>query len=242
MYPRQFHKKIVGLYLQGMSAPQVGKECGVDHSVVYAALRREGVERRKCSSYHRRTRILDLTGRVFGRLTVLRRNGKDKQDQPLWVCSCECGKQISIRGNLLRWAHTQSCGCLHRESLIRRNTTHGLASRGARTPEYAMYLSAGRRARERGMEFNIEISDIAIPEKCPVLGIALRRGLKVHADDSPSLDRVDSTKGYTKGNICVISHRANTIKRDATSDELRAVADYMDGWFRPSLLVPEKIS
>ena len=183
-----------------------------------------------------KTRIVHLVGLRFGKLVVLSRHGTDHQGQPKWKCKCDCGSRAVVRGNLLRHGHTRSCGCLHRETLVKRNTKHGMAPRGARVPEYSMYLSAGRRARERGMEFNIELSDIVIPEKCPVLGIPLRKGLKVHANDSPSLDRVNSAKGYVKGNVCVISYRANTIKQDATSDELRAVADYMDGFYRPSVL------
>jgi hypothetical protein len=47
-------------------------------------------------------------------------------------------------------------------------------------------------------------------------------------DSSPSLDRIDNSKGYVKGNVAVISFRANTLKNNATADELRAIANFMD--------------
>lgn len=52
------------------------------------------------------------------------------------------------------------------------------------------------------------------------------RGVK--QDDSYSLDRIDSSKGYIKGNVWVISLRANRIKNDSTPDELRLIADKVD--------------
>ena len=65
-----------------------------------------------------------------------------------------------------------------------------------------------------------------IPEVCPVLGIPVNRGgvgKKGGRPDSPSMDRIDPTKGYIKGNVRVISNRANTLKCNATVAELEAV-------------------
>lgn len=87
-----------------------------------------------------------------------------------------------------------------------------------------MYHTAKHRAKKKGLEFSIDLEDIVIPDICPVLGIPLDRRDMQH---SPSLDRFDSSKGYTKDNICVISFRANSIKQDATFDEIMAVMEYM---------------
>lgn len=69
-----------------------------------------------------------------------------------------------------------------------------------------------------------------IPTHCPVLGLQfkLRIGKSGPCDTSPTLDRIDNRKGYVRGNVEVISWRANRIKCDASTSELRKVADYYD--------------
>lgn len=74
-----------------------------------------------------------------------------------------------------------------------------------------------------GIEFNLK--SVLIPEKCPALGIALDWGCS-HA--KPTLDRVDPQRGYVEGNVQVISARANRIKNNATANELRRIADYIE--------------
>lgn len=86
-------------------------------------------------------------------------------------------------------------------------------------------------AKRRGLEFNLDLSDIVIPERCPVLGMVLARnttGIRKPQSCSPSVDRLDSKRGYVKGNVAVISYRANRIKNDANPAELRLIADWMD--------------
>jgi hypothetical protein len=78
------------------------------------------------------------------------------------------------------------------------------------------------RAQQQGLEFDLELSDIIIPAVCPVLGIPIKRdNTRLDKDAAPSLDRIDNAKGYVKGNVWIISFRANAIKRDASLDELR---------------------
>lgn len=91
--------------------------------------------------------------------------------------------------------------------------------------EQKMWNSAKWRANKGELEFDIDIEDIKIPDRCPVLGIELEPGGE-NQDNSPSLDRMDPSKGYVKGNVKVISYRANMIKSNATSDEIEAVLAY----------------
>jgi len=85
-------------------------------------------------------------------------------------------------------------------------------------PYRVMLQSSRRRAQQRGVPFGITEEDIkrAWPQdnKCPVLGYELKRATGQPAWSSPSLDAVVPAKGYVPGNICIISHRANCLKRD----------------------------
>ncbi len=87
-----------------------------------------------------------------------------------------------------------------------------------------MWSAARYRAQQKGLDFDITEDDIVIPERCPVFDVELGRNGGPWA---PSLDRIDSSKGYVKGNVQVISARANLLKNDATAKELRRLADWM---------------
>lgn len=94
-----------------------------------------------------------------------------------------------------------------------------------RTPEKRLYLYAQARAYKRKLELDITPEDISIPAICPVLGIPIFSGSGAggFTDNSPSVDRINPNKGYTKDNIRVISHRANRLKYNATLEEIRLI-------------------
>lgn len=91
-----------------------------------------------------------------------------------------------------------------------------------------LYKLAKGRARKKGLEFNIELKDIHIPKKCPILKVPLICSTRY----SPSIDRIYPDKGYVKGNIAVISALANSMKANATPQELlifaKNIKKYMD--------------
>lgn len=89
-----------------------------------------------------------------------------------------------------------------------------------------MCAAAKKRAKASGLEYELNWQQIQIPDFCPVLGIPLFVGER-QCDNSPTLDRLDNLKGYTEDNVRVISWRANTLKRDATLDELEKIVQYM---------------
>jgi hypothetical protein len=91
-----------------------------------------------------------------------------------------------------------------------------------------MLSAAKQRAQTKGLMFDIHYEDIQIPNLCPVLKIPLVPSSDgQYSDNSPSLDRKVPYLGYTKGNVQVISMRANRIKSDANSAELTAVLAYV---------------
>lgn len=93
------------------------------------------------------------------------------------------------------------------------------ASRRADPVRFMLY-DAKQRATRQGVPFNIQTEDIVFPSHCPVLGIPLIVSDKVITDNSPTLDKFIPELGYVKGNVSVISFKANTMKQKATSDEV----------------------
>ena len=93
--------------------------------------------------------------------------------------------------------------------------------------EKNLFQLARHRALKKGIEFNIEISDIIIPEICPILGLPIKKAIDGNRDLSPSLDRIDNDKGYIKGNIQVISFKANAMKLTADKSELINFANWV---------------
>ena len=83
------------------------------------------------------------------------------------------------------------------------------------------------RAKKTGLPFDIAESDIVVPKYCPILGIELHIGTRDNRDASPSLDRLKPELGYVRGNIHVISNRANRLKTDGTIEEHQALVRWL---------------
>jgi len=83
------------------------------------------------------------------------------------------------------------------------------------------------RAKKRGLPFNLSVDDIRLPKYCPLLGIKLNYRASTTLDSSPSLDKINPSKGYVKGNVWVISHKANRLKSNASTKELIKVRDWL---------------
>jgi len=88
---------------------------------------------------------------------------------------------------------------------------------------------ARKRSKIKGRLVDVDLVEYlvnigGIPVKCPILNIPL---IYKGGGNSPSLDRIDSSLGYIKGNVHIISNRANRIKNDATVDELELIYKYL---------------
>lgn len=66
---------------------------------------------------------IDITGNKYGRLTVIRENGKNGKNI-IWLCKCDCGKEVSVIAYNLKNGHTRSCGCFQKESKSNTHSTH----------------------------------------------------------------------------------------------------------------------
>ena len=66
----------------------------------------------------------DMTGKICGRLKVITRAPNDKYGNARWLCLCECGKELVVKGQPLRSGKTKSCGCYHKD-VLRAKIKHG---------------------------------------------------------------------------------------------------------------------
>ena len=97
----------------------------------------------------------------------------------------------------------------------------------AQNPKARLICGAMRRSEKMGLPFSIDRNDFEIPENCPVFGFPLKSGNGVHAYNSPTIDRIVPELGYVKGNIQVISQKANSIKGSRSLDEWRMFASWV---------------
>lgn len=102
--------------------------------------------------------------------------------------------------------------------------SHGKRWREKNTHHRTLQRARGR-AKSRGVPFALKVQDLPdVPEFCPALGIKLERGKGKFQSASPSLDCMGPALGYVVGNVQWLSQKANTMKQDATPEQLRAFA------------------
>lgn len=94
-------------------------------------------------------------------------------------------------------------------------------------PELTLWRDAKTRAKKKNISFDLYVIDVHVPRRCPVLGYVLRPGNGTWTDHSPTIDRLDNSKGYIRDNIRVISWRANHLKSDGTAEEHEKIAKWM---------------
>lgn len=112
-------------------------DCGTDRIVSGAGLRIGKTKSCGCLRSDRMAELnrvnppplIDMTGQVYGRYTVLRvAEGRNERAQICWHCRCECGTERVVPGIELRTGNTRSCGCLKMDQLVERSTIHGKAN------------------------------------------------------------------------------------------------------------------
>lgn len=96
-------------------------KCNCENEIVASSNNLKSGHTTSCGCYKREMarniNFTDLTGEVFGRLTVVKEYGRDKRGEVLWLCRCECGNEVVVLGSNLRSSATTSCGCYQKEKV-----------------------------------------------------------------------------------------------------------------------------
>jgi hypothetical protein len=155
-----------------------------------------------------------------------------------------CGKPFIYTGGNGHYNRTKKHYCSYECTYQYSNVTHGLTIHKTKDRRYKIWSYVGKRAKQKGVYFDLELKDIPeIPEYCPILGIKIisNDGISAPLDSSPSLDRIDCKRGYTKDNIRIISNRANRFKSDATLKELELIYNDLKSLFYNKMIVDNQI-
>ena len=171
--------------------------------------------------------MIDLTGQKFTRLLVLKRAGKDKGGNALWLCRCDCGVEKIIYGLSLKCGETKSCGCWKRD-LTRKRSLGRPSPRRLPHGEAAVNSTIGRirrRAKKRGLEWSLSKEEVRklMENNCSYCGTPPSNYAKRFKGNGnftySGLDRVDNRKGYTCDNVVPCCKQCNTSKGNLTRSD-----------------------
>ena len=192
-------------------------------------LSESGGSSRRCLTFYsgalRGKLMMDLTGHVYGRLTVLSRAEK-KNKRTAWNCQCSCGAALVVTGDAMRTGNTNSCGCLRTEN----KSSQGM---GSITPEYHSWFSMIQRCTNTEHISYKRYGSAGVTVYAP--WVASFQEFKKHIGPRPtaghSIDRIDGSKGYEPGNV-----RWATCVEQSANRKNTALVDYK-GFRQPLALL-----
>lgn len=142
--------------------------------------------------------LIDLSGQIFGRLTVLEQT-ENKNGRVQWKCRCECGNIVPVQSGCLRDGHTKSCGCLCLELAIKRKTTHGMRN----TPEYNVWTLMLRRCRNSNDDAfkNYGGRGITVCDEWQHDFMAFYKYVGKRPSSKHTIERIRNNGNYEPGNV-----------------------------------------
>jgi hypothetical protein len=158
---------------------------------------------------------LKLTGKIFGRLVVDSENPiRTLSGIIQWNCTCECGSKTIVTGSNLVRNHTKSCGCLSKDAVISRNTTHGLSD----SPEYGIWQAMIKRCTKPNDPAYSDYGGrgITVTDRWLNSFEAFYEDMGPRPSPDHSIDREENDKGYYKENCRWVTRieQANNTRRN----------------------------
>jgi len=161
----------------------------------------------------RKSRSQIKSGDVYGLLTMVEKSGKLKNGTIKWKCKCVCGKETTVPASRIKAGKVKSCGCLVKNKFGQKHHkwTGYCGISGSRLADIKI------RAKKKNLEFDLDAQflwEIFIKQdrKCAITG----KELDLTQDGS--VDRIDSSRGYTKNNVWWVTKDINKMKLDFTLD------------------------
>lgn len=150
---------------------------------------------------------INLVGQKFGRLVVVTEWGKDNDGGVAWMCLCDCGEYVVIKGPLLRRSKSKSCGCLQRELLMAGNYIHGQSNTALYIAWAHMKQRCSPQCNKRQIRFyydnGITVCDQWLDFK------TFFEWAKTKWHKGLEIDRIDTTKGYYPENCRFVTSKIN---------------------------------
>jgi hypothetical protein len=159
-----------------------------------------------------KSRYIDLTSKVFGRLTVTGIDVERVSKRPFWICKCSCGNIKSISGASLRGGDSNSCGCLAKELTVIRSQTHGLS----KTKTYKTWISMWARCTDEAQDNypNYGGRGISVDERWKSFEAFLKD--MGERPEGLSIDRIDVNGNYCKANCKWSDNKEQSNNRRST--------------------------
>jgi len=167
---------------------------------------------------------IDMIGQVFDKLTVIEEHSKTRSGHTRYVCSCSCGNTTNVLGTHLRQKVTRSCGCITPKKAARKEWKGFEGISGTFWSHHVVRSANGDKGRRKVLELSVTKEQawqlyLDQNKKCKFSGIDIKFPERTKDKSwTASLDRIDSSIGYTLENVQWVHKDINMMKRIYSND------------------------